>query len=387
MVAQLLQAVARPLREFLRPRSRVSFEVYCDTQLGERVVVVGSHPDLGDWDQDRSQVTMSTDEHSYPIWTAAWDFTPGTLLEFKFLVLGKGSEDRGRWEDAIINRTLQVPEAGEARVTARFNCAEGAQAAGLAAIPSRPMQDAASTLAALSTAVRRAQRSVAELAERGVAEATRRAQAAELRKDAALCRAEFAERRAARAEEQAAAAEAAIADMRRTVQDLQLTQCGNILEFTEGRVEQIGSGKTSSRGGSGEIGVQSTTASCASDAEGDLSFDAAEMPRVQQLLAEVTATLASIESVKGVAEFADPKVWEVEDAAKAAAKEAARQAQVQQLLAEVTAKLACIESIKSVAEYVDSAPEAQVTLPVDQIRRRFSVTASGDHSTTVFCDP
>jgi len=268
--------------------------------------VVGSHPSLGDWDQDLSQVELFTDDDSYPNWTAECDFTPGALLEFKFLVLGMGS--KSRWEDAIVNRTLQVPEAGEACVTARFNCAEDAQDAGLAAMPSRPILDEASALAALTAAVRRAEVSesrlamvkrraqLAELAERQAEEAARRTQAAVLRRNAASCHAGSAERRAAKAEEQASAAEAVIADMRLALQlavrcgeELKSKQCGSIPEFTEGRVEQTGSRQSSV----GEIGVEASgkcfpedeSSTAASDnGENDLSTEQMRNASIAEVL-------------------------------------------------------------------------------------------------------
>lgn len=45
----------------------VAFRVYCHTHMGDRVVVVGNVPALGDWEPTRG-VELHTTAETYPLW-------------------------------------------------------------------------------------------------------------------------------------------------------------------------------------------------------------------------------------------------------------------------------------------------------------------------------
>jgi len=102
--------------------SEVRFELQCETEVGDQVLVVGSHPDLGDWDLEASTVKLATSDSAYPLWTGGWAPTavPGASpggsaesapIEFKFVVKRenqKGSRiGHAQWENSIGNRTLE----------------------------------------------------------------------------------------------------------------------------------------------------------------------------------------------------------------------------------------------------------------------------------------
>lgn len=85
----------------------VTFEVTCETQWGDRVVVVGSHEQLGTWSPSSSKLELKTEDSSYPRWRGSVLLQPGEHVHFKFVILGKSTG--ARWEESIRNRELIVP--------------------------------------------------------------------------------------------------------------------------------------------------------------------------------------------------------------------------------------------------------------------------------------
>jgi hypothetical protein len=87
----------------------VSFVVRCNTQLGDRVVVVGGEPCLGSWDPARG-VELATSPASYPIFTSPVVTvpTPG-FVAFKFVRITPSGHCR--WEEGS-NRYGVAGETG-----------------------------------------------------------------------------------------------------------------------------------------------------------------------------------------------------------------------------------------------------------------------------------
>eukprot|EP00746_Dinoflagellata_sp_MGD_P022510 gnl/MRDRNA2_/MRDRNA2_152678_c0_seq1.p1 gnl/MRDRNA2_/MRDRNA2_152678_c0~~gnl/MRDRNA2_/MRDRNA2_152678_c0_seq1.p1 ORF type:complete len:445 (-),score=62.29 gnl/MRDRNA2_/MRDRNA2_152678_c0_seq1:140-1390(-) len=96
--------------------SCVCFHVHCETDLGEQVAIVGNHDFLGMWDPERSQVPLTTDAVSYPIWKGSCELPAGHFLEFK-IVIRKGST--ARWE-SIRKRTVSITNA-DMQLNMRFD--------------------------------------------------------------------------------------------------------------------------------------------------------------------------------------------------------------------------------------------------------------------------
>lgn len=74
-----------------------------ETVFGERVYLVGNHPQLGEWDIERA-LEFNTDETLYPLWVTHSKLTlpDNYTLEFKLLIANDHSI---RWEDFPNNRT------------------------------------------------------------------------------------------------------------------------------------------------------------------------------------------------------------------------------------------------------------------------------------------
>jgi phosphatidylserine/phosphatidylglycerophosphate/cardiolipin synthase-like enzyme len=82
------------------------------TVPGDRVVVVGSDPALGDWDPLKA-AEASTHTSLFPSWTATKRLPAGAHVEYKFVTIrGNGAIE---WE-AGPNRTLDLPATGRAVV-------------------------------------------------------------------------------------------------------------------------------------------------------------------------------------------------------------------------------------------------------------------------------
>mmetsp|Transcript_85675 Transcript_85675/g.239893 ORF Transcript_85675/g.239893 Transcript_85675/m.239893 type:complete len:737 (+) Transcript_85675:81-2291(+) len=86
-----------------------------ETAPGEGVVVVGGHHALGNWDPV-SGLKMSTDEASYPVWSAAFE-VPATSssVEYKYVVDRRAHGEGFAWEDGENRRFAAQGGAWEQR--------------------------------------------------------------------------------------------------------------------------------------------------------------------------------------------------------------------------------------------------------------------------------
>merc|ERR1712110_997842 len=95
-----------------------------ETVIGEHIVIVGSHVNLGLWDPLTSPVLLTTDATQYPIWKGSCELPSGYNLEYKF-VIRNGAEEF-RWENTA-NRRITVPDVG-VTLNAKFDTLEEAVA-------------------------------------------------------------------------------------------------------------------------------------------------------------------------------------------------------------------------------------------------------------------
>jgi hypothetical protein len=99
--------IDRVSRSVLGVRTEVVFEVQAVTKPGERVVVVGNAPELGDFQPERA---LPLDGTSYPTWSGKISLIPGTKVEYKYArANGDGSFT---WETIAGNRALDVAVQG-----------------------------------------------------------------------------------------------------------------------------------------------------------------------------------------------------------------------------------------------------------------------------------
>ncbi len=90
-------------------RAGVLFHTIHDsTQWGDRIVITGNHPSLGNWDPWQA-VELQTSTSLFPNWTGRVKLAAGTRLEYKFVTLT--ADWQVIWEPGA-NRVLDVPETG-----------------------------------------------------------------------------------------------------------------------------------------------------------------------------------------------------------------------------------------------------------------------------------
>ena len=88
---------------------RVSLHIRCETMWGDQVVLVGSSPQLGGWQPERSSILLHTDASAYPVWRATCELelpASGEPLEFKCVVVRGGPAGVKEWEPLPNNRQL-----------------------------------------------------------------------------------------------------------------------------------------------------------------------------------------------------------------------------------------------------------------------------------------
>jgi hypothetical protein len=91
-----------------RPDVRAHFVVTCDsTTFGERVVIVGGHPALGDWDPSRG-IPLNTNESLFPTWAGRTVLPRGERIEWKAVIVGPSGP---RWEEGD-NRVMETSPLG-----------------------------------------------------------------------------------------------------------------------------------------------------------------------------------------------------------------------------------------------------------------------------------
>lgn len=103
-------------------QTRVQFQVSVETELGDQVRVVGSCPQLGCWQPDKSQ-PLTTDPSMYPMWTGSVEMSSSEPFEYKYLIERQARVHHGfshtsqpsnaerefTWETSISNRSA-TPE-------------------------------------------------------------------------------------------------------------------------------------------------------------------------------------------------------------------------------------------------------------------------------------
>ncbi|GAA2615196.1 peptidase S8 [Paractinoplanes durhamensis] len=99
------------------PANRIAatFNVTMTTVWGQNLYVVGSIPELGQWDPARA-VPLSA--ATYPIWSASLTLPPNTAIEFKYLI--KNADSSWAWESTS-NRSTVTPPTGQYITHDTFN--------------------------------------------------------------------------------------------------------------------------------------------------------------------------------------------------------------------------------------------------------------------------
>lgn len=83
---------------FLSRSSQIEFFIDIKTSLGEHVGLVGSVPELGNWDISKA-IYLKTTPSTYPIWRTERPifFQRKTIFQFKFIVVDDNRQLK-RWE-------------------------------------------------------------------------------------------------------------------------------------------------------------------------------------------------------------------------------------------------------------------------------------------------
>ena len=91
---------------FAKQGLRTTFYARCETMWGDKVFLVGSSPQLGEWDPKRSCISLSTDSGTYPMWQCSCDLelpSSGEPLEYKVVIVRSSLVE---WEPLGDNRKL-----------------------------------------------------------------------------------------------------------------------------------------------------------------------------------------------------------------------------------------------------------------------------------------
>ncbi|KIY53725.1 glycoside hydrolase family 13 protein [Fistulina hepatica ATCC 64428] len=88
------------------PTVDIIFEETATTTWGESIYLVGSIPELGNWDTDSAIALSSAD---YPVWTVAVSIETGVYFEYKFIRIE--TDDTVEWESDP-NRAATAPTSG-----------------------------------------------------------------------------------------------------------------------------------------------------------------------------------------------------------------------------------------------------------------------------------
>ncbi|MEU4241764.1 S8 family serine peptidase [Actinoplanes sp. NPDC026619] len=88
-------------------RIAATFNVTGSTVYGQNLYVVGSIPELGQWDPARA-IPLSA--ATYPVWSASVSLPPNTAIEFKYLI--RNTDGSWTWESTP-NRSTVTPPTGQ----------------------------------------------------------------------------------------------------------------------------------------------------------------------------------------------------------------------------------------------------------------------------------
>lgn len=72
--------------------TRVQFQVSVETKFGDCVLVVGSCPQLGWWQPDKS-LHLTTDPSMYPTWTGSVEMSSSESFEYKYVIHRQGRKE------------------------------------------------------------------------------------------------------------------------------------------------------------------------------------------------------------------------------------------------------------------------------------------------------
>eukprot|EP00440_Ansanella_granifera_P018441 gb/GFBE01020027.1/.p1 GENE.gb/GFBE01020027.1/~~gb/GFBE01020027.1/.p1 ORF type:complete len:446 (+),score=94.66 gb/GFBE01020027.1/:1-1338(+) len=87
---------------------KVIFQVQMHTAHGDRLLVVGGDPSLGEWDPERTQVELFTDEQRYPIWSGSWR-PPKAPSDHAFKLVLEKTDGKRVWEEIEDRRCRVLP--------------------------------------------------------------------------------------------------------------------------------------------------------------------------------------------------------------------------------------------------------------------------------------
>ncbi len=87
------------------------FQVTAHTQMGESIAIVGSIPQLGQWDVSKS-LPLHTDSHTYPLWWVEVDI-PGNGQKVEYKYLKKKPDGTFHWECPGDNRWIILDASAE----------------------------------------------------------------------------------------------------------------------------------------------------------------------------------------------------------------------------------------------------------------------------------
>ena len=109
-------AVPPPVRPLLAKQAvRVSLYVRCETMWGDKVMLCGSSPQMGQWQAQSSSLVLTTDSKSYPVWRGCFELEvpqSGDPLEYKLVIVRGSSHSLGQpvieWEPLGENRRIAL---------------------------------------------------------------------------------------------------------------------------------------------------------------------------------------------------------------------------------------------------------------------------------------
>ncbi|AOR23386.1 phospholipase D-like domain-containing protein [Clostridium taeniosporum] len=97
--------------EEIRKKAPILFHVNCSsTKSGDKVIVVGNTPELGEWNIEKG-LEMSTSDDLFPDWFVKAGVKQGSKIEYKYVILrANGSAE---WENGQ-NRTIDISDISRA---------------------------------------------------------------------------------------------------------------------------------------------------------------------------------------------------------------------------------------------------------------------------------
>ncbi len=117
LVPELAERERRTLRLSPPPSGKAaSSDLRPSTQLGESVMVVGSHPALGAWDPAKG-IPLPTTESMFPVWAGKVVLPRGERIAWKAVIVGPYGVRREQGEDRVLETS---PRGAAGAWLARF---------------------------------------------------------------------------------------------------------------------------------------------------------------------------------------------------------------------------------------------------------------------------